>query len=119
MQVYKKLLTAGIGVLAAGAFVSSASAVTNIKAVSGLKRTNTITQCFLKNMLAPLNANGKGVVEMKYIGGHSVVPPRKAAKALQRGQFDWLHSPISVKVELTASTCYKKHTPIPTWMRSF
>ena len=95
MQVYKKLLTAGIGVLAAGAFVSSASAVTNIKAVSGLKRTNTITQCFLKNMLAPLNANGKGVVEMKYLGGHSVVPPRKAAKALQRGQFDWLHSPIS------------------------
>ena len=95
MQVRKRVLMAGVGLLAAGAFVSSASAVTNIKAVSGLKRTNTITQNFLTNMLEPLNAAGKGVVEMKYLGGHSVVPPRKAAKALQRGQFDWLHSPIS------------------------
>ena len=95
MQLSRKILTIGIGIIATGAFVSSASAVVNIKAVSGLKRTNTITQNFLKNMLEPLNANGKGVVEMKYLGGHSVVPPRKAAKALQRGQFDWLHSPIS------------------------
>ena len=37
-------------------------------------------------------------------------------KALKRIQ---MMPQSAVKVALTASTCYKKHTPIPTWMRSF
>ena len=72
-----------------------ANATTEIKAVSGLQQTNTITQSFLTNFVAALNARGKGVVNVKYLGGHSVVPPRKAAKALKRGQFDMLQSPVS------------------------
>ena len=79
----------------ASAISMQASATTEIKAVSGLQQTNTITQSFLTNFVAVLNARGKGVVNVKYLGGHSVVPPRKAAKALKRGQFDMLQSPVS------------------------
>jgi TRAP-type C4-dicarboxylate transport system substrate-binding protein len=72
-----------------------ANATTQIKAVSGLQQTNTITKSFLVNFMKVLNERGKGVVNVKYLGGHSVVPPRKAAKALKRGQFDMLDSPVS------------------------
>jgi len=72
-----------------------ANAATELKAVSGLQQTNTITKSFLDNFVKVLNERGKGVVSMKYMGGHSVVPPRKAAKALKRGQFDVLQSPVS------------------------
>lgn len=72
-----------------------ANAAIEIKAVSGLQQTNTITKSFLINFMKVLNERGKGVVNVKYLGGHSVVPPRKAARALKRGQFDMLDSPVS------------------------
>jgi TRAP-type transport system periplasmic protein len=66
-----------------------------LKAVSGLQQTNTLTKSFLETFVKPLNARGKGVAQINYLGGQDVVPPRKAGKALQRGQFDMLHSPTS------------------------
>ena len=72
-----------------------ANAAVELKTVSGLQQTNTITVSFLTNFVKALNERGKGVIGAKYLGGHSVVPPRKAAKALKRGQFDMLQSPVS------------------------
>jgi len=79
----------------ASAIGVQANAAVELKAVSGLQQTNTITLSFLKNFVGVLNERGKGVIGAKYLGGHSVVQPRKAAKALKRGQFDLLHGPTS------------------------
>jgi TRAP-type C4-dicarboxylate transport system substrate-binding protein len=71
------------------------AAEVTITAVNSLQLTNTQTQSFLKTFVAPVNKRGKGIVQIKFLGGQEVVPPRKAAKALKRGQFDMLGSPTA------------------------
>ncbi len=71
------------------------AAEVTLKAISGLQQSNTLTKSFLQNFVPAVNAQGKGKVQVNYIGGQDVVPPRKAAKAVKRGQFDMLHAPIS------------------------
>ncbi len=89
----------GIGIAAAiavvGLAVSAQAAETTITAVNALQITNTQTQSFLKTLLAPVNAHGKGIVQIKFLGAQEIVPPRKAAKALKRGQFGMLGSPTA------------------------
>lgn len=90
----------GLGFAAAAAglvgFTLQASgAEVTITAVNSLQLTNTQTQSFLKTFVAPVNKRGKGIVQIKFLGGQEVVPPRKAAKALKRGQFDMLGSPTA------------------------
>jgi len=89
----------GIGIAAViaavGLAVSAHAAETTITAVNALQITNTQTQSFLKKFVAPVNAHGKGLVQIKFLGAQEVVPPRKAAKALRRGQFGMLGSPTS------------------------
>lgn len=89
--------TLALGATAAMAFAigAHANAATTLKSVTALQQTNTLVKSFLINFQGALNAAGKGVVQIKYVGGQNVVPPRKAAKALQRGQFDMLYSPTS------------------------
>ena len=84
---------AAVGLL--GFALQASAAEVTLKAISGLQQTNTLTASFLKNFVGAVNAQGKGVVQIKYIGGQDVVPPRKAAKAVKRGQFDILHCPTS------------------------
>ena len=92
-----KPTTAKIGVTIAGAIlaVSSASAETTLNAVSALTKTNVLTQSFLNTFMPLVNDACKGTVQIKYVGGQEVVPPRKAANALKRGQFDVLVSPTA------------------------
>jgi TRAP-type C4-dicarboxylate transport system substrate-binding protein len=96
MMIHSKLGTGATAfIAAAGLAVSAQAAETTITAVNALQITNTQTQSFLKTFVAPVNAKGKGVVQIKFLGAQEIVPPRKAAKALQRGQFGMLGSPTS------------------------
>ena len=82
--------------VAAALFATQVSAAEiTLKAISGLQQTNTLTKSWLVNFVPAVNFAGKGNIQIKYIGGQDVVPPRKAAKAVKRGQFDMLHAPTS------------------------
>jgi len=93
-----KFINSGIAAAAATMALASTSSIameTTLKAVTGLQPTNIIAQSFIKTFLGPVNAAGKGIVQIKYVGGQEVVPPRKAAAALKRGQFDMLSCPTA------------------------
>lgn len=85
-----------IGAIAATTVValSPASAKDALNAVTSLQPTNTLSRSFLTTFVAPLNDMKAGIT-VRYIGGQEIVPPRKAANALKRGQFDMLHSPTA------------------------
>ena len=78
-----------------GFTLQASAAEITLKAISGLQQTNTLTKSWLKNFVPALNAMGKGVVQIEYVGGQDVVHPTKAAAALKRGQFDMLHCPTA------------------------
>jgi len=84
-----------VAVAAVGLAVTAQAAETTITAVNSLQITNTQTQSFLKELIAPVNRDGKGLVQIKFLGAQEIVPPRKAAKALKRGQFGMLGSPTA------------------------
>lgn len=84
-----------VAVAAVGLAVTAQAAETTITAVNSLQITNTQTQAFLKELIAPVNRDGKGLVQIKFLGAQEIVPPRKAAKALKRGQFGMLGSPTA------------------------
>ena len=90
-------ITLGIGAIAGSAIlaVTPASAKDTLTSVTALQTNNTMSQSFLTNFQAVLNKKAAGSLKINYIGGQEVVPPRKAANALKRGQFDMLHSPTS------------------------
>ena len=66
-----------------------------LNTVTALQQTNVLAQSYLKTFVAEANAIGKGIVKVKYLGGQEIVPPRKAASALKRGQFDILSCPTA------------------------
>ena len=89
-----------LGVVAMAGIVAALPSATiaqekTLNAVTGLQQTNILAKSYLEKFVAPLNASAKGVIQIKYAGGQEVVPPRKAAAALKRGQFDMLSSPTA------------------------
>lgn len=66
-----------------------------LNAVTSLQQTNVLAKAFLINFVAVLNKSSGGLVKVHYMGGQEIVPPRKAAAALKRGQFDILSSPTA------------------------
>ena len=66
-----------------------------LKASAALTTPREQTQAYIKHFLNVINAEGKGQVQTKYIGGPEVTPPRKQAAALKRGSFDITMSPAS------------------------
>ena len=74
---------------------SSFAAERTLTAVTGLQPTNILAQAYLQKFVKVLNSVGDGVLKIKYVGGQEVVPPRKAAAAIKRGQFDMLSSPTA------------------------
>ena len=72
-----------------------ASAETVLNSVTALQRNNTIARSFIENYIPAANKACKGMVQIKYLGGQEIVPPRKAANALRRGQFDMLSAPTA------------------------
>lgn len=66
-----------------------------LNAVTGLQQTNILAKAYLEKFVKVLNSVGDGVLKIKYVGGQEVVPPRKAAAAIKRGQFDMLSCPTA------------------------
>jgi TRAP-type transport system periplasmic protein len=89
-------LLAAATVIASGAYAQAEEAV--IRAQTALPRNHDLSKSFLSGFVAKLNAQGKGIVRIEYVGGPEVTPARKAATALKRGVFDMLHSPAAYHV---------------------
>ena len=66
-----------------------------LNAITGLQETNVLAQAYLQHFVKVVNKVGGGILKIKYVGGHEVVPPTKAAAALKLGQFDMLSSPTA------------------------
>jgi len=92
-------LNVSISALAAATIaIASSSAFAmekTLNTVTALQQTNVLAQAYLRTFVAEANANGKGLIQIKYLGGQEIVPPRKAAAALKRGQFDVLSCPTA------------------------
>ncbi len=94
MKPYRVLIALATASAALATAMSTASAKDELGAVTALQRSNTIAKAFIETYLNASNA-ANGPVKIKYIGGQEVVPPRKAANALKRGQFDMLSCPTA------------------------
>ena len=94
MKPHKVLIAVAAASAALATTMSTASAKDELGAVTALQLTNTIAKSFVRNYLEAAN-QAKGPVKIKYVGGQEVVPPRKAANALKRGQFDLLSCPTA------------------------
>lgn len=90
-----------VGAIAAAAIATVALSTASVaqertlNAITSLQQTNVLAKAYLENFVKVLNKAGKGVLQIKYVGGQEVVPPRKAAAAIKRGQFDMLSSPTA------------------------
>lgn len=80
------------------ASTSSIAAEKTFSSVTALQQTNILAKSFLLTFVGEANALGKGIAQVKYLGGQEIVPPGKAAAALKRGQFDILSSPTAYYV---------------------
>jgi TRAP-type C4-dicarboxylate transport system substrate-binding protein len=85
------LLTAAVSCAWGG--VATAEAV--LKAQTALPKTHDLSKSFIVSFVEKLNAAGKGVVRVDYLGGPEINPPEKAAAAVQRGAIDLLHTPVA------------------------
>lgn len=95
-----KAIPVAVVIAAAGAALvlaptASTAQERTLNAVTSLQPTNVLAQAYLEKFVKVLNSVGKGVLQIKYLGGQEIVPPRKAAAALKRGQFDMLSSPTA------------------------
>ena len=89
------VLKAGTLAALAAAIAVPAAAETVLKASAALSTPREQTQAYIKYFLGVIDAEGKGLVRTRYIGGPEVTPPRKQAAALKRGAFDITMSPAS------------------------
>ena len=87
------LTLAGAALLAGTAAPAIAKDVT-LTAVTGLQKNNWVARSFLDVFIPMVQKQCTGI-KIKYLGAQEIVPPRKAANALKRGQFDMLSSPIA------------------------
>jgi TRAP-type C4-dicarboxylate transport system substrate-binding protein len=71
----------------AGIALQCVAAETTLKVVTVFPRNHTFNIPVFE-MLNEVNAKGKGVLQLQYIGGPEAVPPTETLGALQRGVFD-------------------------------
>ena len=95
MSGFKFGTSAVVAATVALAATPSIAAERTLTSVTALQQTNILAKSFLLTFVGEANALGKGVVQVKYLGGQEIVPPAKAAAALKRGQFDILSSPTA------------------------
>jgi len=90
---------AALGVAATLALTAAARAEEAVLRVqTALPKNHDLSRSFLEGFVDKLNATGKGVVQLQYVGGPEVTPADKAAQALQRGVIDILHSPAAYHI---------------------
>ncbi len=93
-----RLVKAGVGALAVAATLGATQAVAqtkNLTMVTALQRTNVLARSAIEVFIPEMNKRGKGLIKVNYVGGQEVVPPRKAAAALKRNQFNILSAPTA------------------------
>jgi TRAP-type transport system periplasmic protein len=93
----RTVLTAGAGIATGltAPFVSSpARAETVLRAITAVPMATAIAQVF-GNYMERVNARGRGVVRIQYLGGPEVTPSPRQAASLQRGLVDIIHCPGS------------------------
>ncbi|MEX6508678.1 TRAP transporter substrate-binding protein DctP [Jiella sp. M17.18] len=92
-RTVKLSLLAAAAALAFGA--PSASAVETLNTVTALPTQHTLSQSYIKHFVEPLNKAGKGVIQIKLLGGPEVTPADRAPQAMQRGVIDVLFTPAA------------------------
>ena len=76
-----------LGAALLAASLNGVAAETTLKVVTVFPRNHTFNIPVFE-MLKEVNAKGKGVLQLQYIGGPEAVPPTEQLGALQRGVFD-------------------------------
>lgn len=84
-------LAAGL-IMVAGGLPPAQAAEVELKAVTGVSGRSVVSKVFLR-WVDEVNKHGKGIVQIKYIGGPEITPPFQQAQALKRGLFDMLYAP--------------------------
>lgn len=87
------LMTASVAALSST--VPALGAEVTLRAFSSLVKNNPLTVSFLENFVKPVNKTCKGVIQINYVGGPEIVPPRNSGKAIASGEFDMLNGPTS------------------------
>ena len=77
-----------------GVCIQSGAAEITLKVVTVFPSNHTLNQPFME-MIKDLNARGKGVLQVHYIGGPEAVPVPEQLSALQRGVTDIFFGPAS------------------------
>ena len=95
MLKINQLLKLGALATLSVAIAAPVAAETILKASAALSKGREQTQSYINFFLNAINADGKGIVQTRFIGGPEVTPPRKQAAALKRGTFDIVMSPAS------------------------
>jgi TRAP-type C4-dicarboxylate transport system substrate-binding protein len=95
MNIFKSGISVATAIAVVVTATSAVAMEKTLTTVTALQITNVVAQSYLNTFVAPINKRGKGVVQVKYLGGQEIVPPRKAAAALKRGQFDLLSCPTA------------------------
>lgn len=96
-MLVKRSLTLAMAIAVAGttSVGAGAKAETVLNSMTSLPRNLQLSLSFQEHFIPRVNKAGKGVVQVHYLGGPEITPPRKAAAALKRGVFDVLHSPTA------------------------
>ena len=85
----------GIATAAATALLGlsvASAAETTVKAVSPWPKTHPLTKSFLK-FIDKTNKGGKGLVQIKFMGGPEVTKAREQPTAMRNGLFDMIYGP--------------------------
>ncbi|MDP6352378.1 MAG: TRAP transporter substrate-binding protein DctP [Alphaproteobacteria bacterium] len=87
----------------AGTLTGPAAAEAELRAVSMFPRGLVYTQSFL-GLVEQVNARGRGLVQIRFIGGPEAVPTTQQAEALRTGVVDMIYGPGSYYPGLVPET---------------
>jgi TRAP-type C4-dicarboxylate transport system substrate-binding protein len=90
MALVATLLTAAFA-----AVIPAYAAEVELKTQTALPKNHDLAKSFQEVFVAKLNAAGKGIIRVDFLGGPEVNPPDRAAPAVQRGAIDLLHTPTA------------------------
>lgn len=90
MNITRALITAGIVAFTAAPLW--AEKIT-LKAYTSTETALDYSQIFLQEFVEKVNEAGKGVVQIRYVGGPEITPSNKSAEAVERGIVDILYGP--------------------------
>ncbi len=66
-----------------------------MNAQTALPTQHTLSKSFIKNFVDVVNSEGKGVVQIKLLGGPEITPANRAGQSLKRGNINMLFIPAA------------------------